>query len=192
MSNPAESASRHGLLRHMVEEHYRRVYAFAYRLSGSAADADDVTQQTFLQAQRRIDQLRDPESARSWLFTIARNVFLKTRGKPDSRNGVSLEAVAEPTADTLDTDFDGEALQNALNELTDEYRIVLVSYYFRDQSYKEIAEALGIPIGTVMSRLSRAKTALRRSLGSMDLVGSPSASLRSPQQPTNSAKEDVS
>lgn len=170
MSAASEHESRDGLLRRMVEEFYARVYGFAFRLTGSKADAEDVTQQTFLQAQRKLDQLRDPASAQSWLFTIARNVFLKTRKKADRHGDVSLESVAEPSADELAADFDEEALQRALGELPDEYRAVLVSYYFHELSYKDIAETLEIPMGTVMSRLSRAKASLRRTLATEGAV----------------------
>jgi RNA polymerase sigma-70 factor, ECF subfamily len=179
--------SRDRLLRRLVDECYERVYRFAYRLSGSASDADDVTQQTFLQAQRKLDQLEEPDRAASWLFSIARNVYLKSLRRPVDRDCVSLESVGEPSAESEpDLAFDGEALQRALDELPEEYRSTVVLFYFRELSYKEIAATLDVPLGTVMSRLSRAKAALRRALGDDEPPPEPARSERpTNERPTN-------
>src|SRR5689334_22093325 len=66
----------------LVEQHYALLYRYAYRLTGSEADAEDLTQQTFLAAQARWEQLRDETKAKSWLFTICRNAFLKELRAP--------------------------------------------------------------------------------------------------------------
>lgn len=158
------------LLSRLVDDHYAPVYRFALRLCGSASDADDVVQQTFLTAQRKLSQLADVNRARAWLFTIAKNTFLKSQRRAE-RSRTSLDTVEEPSCESVVPDFDDEALQNALEALPDEYRATLLLFYFRELSYKEIAESLRIPIGTVMSRLSRAKAALRRSLVREDTRG---------------------
>lgn len=149
----------------LVEQHYSLLYRYAYRLSGSAADAEDLTQQTFLVAQTKLDQLRDDQRARSWLCSILRNTFLKDQRGPTCLP-LDLYGTAEPMDASLDDSLlDEERLQIALNELPEEYRSVVILYYFNEFSYKEIGEQLGVPLGTVMSRLSRARTCLRQRLG---------------------------
>jgi len=153
-------------LRHLVEQHYALLYRFAYRLSGSAADAEDLTQQTFLIAQRKLEQLRDPNHAKAWLCTILRNVFRKgLRDESPPGRVVSLELLAETAEEMpIHSTWDSEDLQSLLNELPEEFRTPLILYYFDEFSYKEIAEQMGVPLGTVMSRLARGKTHLRRLL----------------------------
>ncbi len=153
---------------HLVADHHQVVYRYAYRLTGSTADAEDLTQQVFLQAQEKLGQLRQAESARSWLLTIARNQFLREcdKRKPLLAGDLHSEAqrVSVDTADAID----GEALQAALNELPPHYRLVVTMFYFDECPYREIAERLDIPIGTVMSRLARAKEHLRARLSEPD------------------------
>jgi len=150
----------------LVVEHHQAVYRYAYRLSGSAADAEDLSQQVFLSAQQKLDQLHSPDKARNWLFAILRNEFLKGRqrarrlGTPDP----ALPVACIPAAIPDDEDIDREKLQQAINSLSPEYRAVLLMFYFEDLSYREIADQLEIPMGTVMSRLARAKRSLRRAL----------------------------
>jgi RNA polymerase sigma-70 factor, ECF subfamily len=149
----------------LVEQHYELVYRMAYRLSGSAADAEDLTQQVFLKACAKCDQIRNPQAVRSWLLTILRHVWLRICTRPAGRKWVSFESLPEPAAEVLDeAEFEPQELQAAIDELPPEFRIPLVLFYFEDLSYKDIAERLEAPIGTVMSRLSRAKAYLRRRL----------------------------
>lgn len=156
----------------LVERHYELLYRYAYRLSGSPVDAEDLAQQTFLIAQAKIGQLRRAEHARAWLFTILRNAFLKsvqTGGQPDT---ISLEHTAEPSAETeVEAALVKQELQSVLNELPEEFRTPLVLYYFQEFSYREIAGQLEIPLGTVMSRLARGKKHLRGRLMSMQPTG---------------------
>ncbi|HBI45951.1 MAG TPA: RNA polymerase subunit sigma [Planctomycetales bacterium] len=147
----------------LVDDNYSALYRYAYRLSGSAADADDLTQDSFCKAQLNLAQLRDPSRARPWLFSILRNAYLhRVRAERQARC-VSLDGIgdlAEPPPEPL-PDVDPEQLQMALNELAEVYRTPLILYYFNDFSYREIAEQMDLPIGTVMSRLARAKAWLR-------------------------------
>ena len=150
----------------LIEQHYAVLYKYAYRLSGSATDAEDLTQQTFLNAQLSIDQLRQPEHVRSWLFTITRNQFLKSvRRKPALPLTVEDPAAPEEHNDS-EFDIDSDQLQSALDDLAEDFRIPIILYYFNEFSYRQIAEQLDVPIGTVMSRLSRGKRWLRERLGS--------------------------
>ena len=165
-TEPAAGAESIGIsVQELVASHYEDVYRFAYRMSGNQGDAEDLTQQTFLTACRKLSQLRDLSKGRSWLFTIVRNVFLKSLKHNDvelSTFEESIVAVDEPHH--LNLDFDEEALEIALRNLPETYRTPILLYYFEEIGYKEIAEMLEVPIGTVMSRLSRGKKSLRSQL----------------------------
>jgi RNA polymerase sigma-70 factor (ECF subfamily) len=146
----------------LVAEHHRAVYQYAFRLTGSVPDAEDLTQHVFLAAHRNIAKLRNIGSVRGWLYTILRNRFLKEKQRrwplPAADLQFDMDAVPDiPPAETIDQ----ERLQEALNQLPDASRVVLVMFYFEESSYREIAEQLRLPIGTVMSRLARAKARLR-------------------------------
>ena len=149
----------------LVERHYALLFRYALRLTGSPADAEDLTQQTFLSAQTKLGQLRDPENGRAWLCAILRNVYLKKLRERGPQVIHSLDNVPEPAAGTAyDPPWEQEQLQLVLNELPEEYRSPIILFYFGDFSYKDIAEQMGVPIGTVMSRLARAKAYLRKRL----------------------------
>lgn len=148
----------------LVEQFYSPVYRFAYRLSGQASDAEDLAQQAFMDAQRKLDTLRDPEKVRPWLFMIVRNLYRRKLRDQKPDRMVTLECVAEPPAEASRAPLDDEGLQLALDSLSEEFRTVLLLFYFEDLSYREIAERLDLPIGTVMSRLSRGKQHLRQRL----------------------------
>jgi RNA polymerase sigma-70 factor (ECF subfamily) len=158
------------LIQQLVEEHYASLYRFGYRLSGSSADAEDLVQETYCRAQSHLDQLREPERARSWLFSILRNAYLhRVRAEPNP-GCIPLDSagdVAETNTQDL-PEIDPEQLQAALNELSEVYRTPIILYYFEGFGYREIAEQMDLPIGTVMSRLARAKAHLRGKLARRD------------------------
>jgi RNA polymerase sigma-70 factor, ECF subfamily len=146
----------------LVAEHHQAVYRYAYRLTRSVQDAEDLTQQAFLAAQRKMRQLRNVGSARSWLYAILRNRFLKDRLRRRPALATDLPLNLESVTDAPPIkDGDGDRLQGALNRLPDASRLVVLMFYFEECSYREIAERLNVPIGTVMSRLARAKGHLR-------------------------------
>ena len=151
----------------LVDQHYEPVFRFAYRLSGTSHEAEDISQQAFLDAQRKLDTLRDPDKVRAWLFMIVRNLYRRRIRDRVTRGEFALEVLADPVDQKRDSDkrveqaLDSESLQQVLNELPEEFRSVLLLFYFRELSYREIAEQLDVPIGTVMSRLSRGKKQLR-------------------------------
>jgi RNA polymerase sigma-70 factor (ECF subfamily) len=167
----------------LVAEHHQAVYRYAYRLTGSVPDAEDLSQQVFLVAQEKLAQLRKAANARSWLFAILRNCFLKgrQRRRPVAIANLQLNVDLMPAEVPKDEDIDRERLQEALNELSDGFRVVLVMFYFEDCSYREIAEELDLPIGTVMSRLARAKGYLRSRLLQQDSPKAPRAQPSSTQ-----------
>jgi RNA polymerase sigma-70 factor (ECF subfamily) len=149
----------------LVAEYHAELYRYAFRLTGSRPDAEDLTQHVFLTAHSRGEQLRDVGSIRSWLFAILRNSYLKAvrRRPPLPAGSLDLDIDTLP-APGAKTDIDHERLQSALDDLPEEFKIVVLMFYFEGCSYREIAERLGVPDGTVMSRLSRAKSHLRRKL----------------------------
>ena len=153
-------------IRTLVAEHHLAVYRYAFRLAGSAPDAEDLTQQVFLIAQQRLGQLRRPEYARSWLFAVLRSCFFKMwqRPQPAAATSVGLNLDALPAEPEEIDEIEPARLQEAIGGLSAEFRVVLAMFYFEDCSYREIAEQLDVPIGTVMSRLARAKRQLRSML----------------------------
>jgi RNA polymerase sigma-70 factor (ECF subfamily) len=150
----------------LVAEHHQAVYRYAFRLTGATCDAEDLTQQAFLVAQQKLGQLRTAESARSWLFAMLRNLFLKShrRKRMLSSDELAFGLDNLPAETPSDDGIDRERLQQALDALSADYRVVLVMFYFEDCAYREIAAQLELPIGTVMSRLARAKAQLREEL----------------------------
>jgi RNA polymerase sigma factor (sigma-70 family) len=150
----------------LVEEHYVALYRYAYRLTGRDADAQDLTQEAFCKAQLNLAQLRQSDRAKPWLFSILRNAYLHRVRAERQQACVSLEGIGEVPDRVPDPlpDIDPERLQQALNELAEGFRTPLILYYFEDFSYRDIAEQMDLPMGTVMSRLARAKTYLRSRL----------------------------
>lgn len=153
-------------IRQLVEANYAAVYGYAFRLAGNAADAEDVAQQTFLIAHQKLHQVREAAKADRWLFAVVRSCFLKSRRRKRPAPAANLELNVDEIPDALtgDDDLDEELLQNAMQELSEDFRVVLVMFYFEELSYKEIAAELHVPIGTVMSRLARAKGRLRAAI----------------------------
>lgn len=150
------------MIEELIERHSALLYRYAYRLTGAAADAEDLTQQTYLIAQQKLHQLREAGSAKSWLCAILRHEFLRLR-RPRLRP-LNLDEVTEPRQPDTDSTVDDEALQRALLDLPEEFRSAVILFYFQTLSYQEIADALQVPMGTVMSRLSRGKSLLRARL----------------------------
>ncbi len=156
--------------------HLDAAYNLARWLAGSAADAEDVVQDAYLRAFRYFDAYHGG-NFRVWLLAIVRNCFMtwvqENRGRlvfhPDAPVGDTAETEAtvwgmasrDPETELL-AKLDGQALARLVQLLPAEYREVLLLREVEDLSYKEIAEVTAVPIGTVMSRLSRARLALRR------------------------------
>jgi RNA polymerase sigma-70 factor (ECF subfamily) len=150
-------------VRELIDAHYDSLYRYAYRLSGSAADAEDLTQEAFGKALSRLSQLRDRDRAKGWLFRILRNAYLHRVRDERRHRTVSLDSVGDLPDDAEDTApvVDPAKLQEALNDLDETFRTPVILFYFEDFSYRDIADQMDLPIGTVMSRLARAKAYLR-------------------------------
>ncbi|MBN2506616.1 MAG: RNA polymerase sigma factor [Verrucomicrobia bacterium] len=154
-------------LEQAVKAHYASLFRFAWSLARSEADALDLTQETYRRLAQKRHQIRDPAKLKSWLFTTLYRQFIdarqqqsrvETRGSSDDLPSVA--ATAPPTAS-----LDGAAAREALLDLEEPFRSPLVLFYLEEHSYKEIAGILQVPIGTVMSRISRGRNLLRARLG---------------------------
>ncbi len=157
---------RRRAVQQLVEDYYVPLYRYAYRLTGCAAAADDLTQETFCKAQSSFEQLRDFDRAKAWLFQILRNAYLQSRREEKHHRTVPLDGFFDapaPVAEPL-PEVDPAQLQCALDELPEVFRTPIILYYFSEFSYRDIAEQMDLPLGTVMSRLARAKTHLRERL----------------------------
>ena len=152
----------------LVEAYYAPLYRFALSLAKNSSDAGDLTQQTFYVWATKGEALRDQSKVKSWLFTTLYREFLRTR-----RRGTRLTAIEDlPPAeqDIADAEIDlvarldAQLVLVALLEVDESFREPLSLFYLQDLSYIEIAEILSVPIGTVMSRLSRGKAQLRARL----------------------------
>ncbi len=150
----------------LVTAYYEPIYRYAYRLSGSMAEAQDLTQEAFCKAQVGLRQLRDRDRAKAWLFSILRNEYLHSSRANRKRQHVSLDDVGDVLDELPDPlpNVDPEQVQQALDALPEEFRTPVILFYFDDFTYREIAEHMNLPLGTVMSRLARAKNYLRSRL----------------------------
>ncbi|HEY2713547.1 MAG TPA: RNA polymerase sigma factor [Chthoniobacterales bacterium] len=151
----------------LVEDFYLPLYRFAFSLSRQESEASDLTQQTFLLWASKGHQLRDSSKVKTWLFTSLYREFLGRKRDRDRfvESETSLEAITQQSIPASVVDqLDGQIVQSALNALEEIYRAPLTLFYLQQHSYKEIAEILEIPIGTVMSRISRGKDQLRKAL----------------------------
>jgi len=174
--SPPEEASRDRVQRFEADvlSHLGDLYRTALRLTGNAAEAEDLTQDTCLRAFERLDQLRSPAAARVWVFTILRSIFLR-RVERQTRS-FEVELIDSPLLEASEVLQDTyEALRpiqetplsevrEALGRLPLAFREPLVLAHVGGFSYKEISEILAIPLGTVMSRLFRARRLLRSEL----------------------------
>ena len=151
-------------LENIVSELYSPLYRFALALTRNESQASDLTQETFLILTRQQAQVRDVNKIKSWLFTTLRREFLRGIRSQSAHPEVELKPEHQDQLvndSTVSQAIDAATVLEALAEIEDGYRMVLELFYLADLSYKEIAASLDIPIGTVMSRLSRGKEQLR-------------------------------
>lgn len=151
----------------VVEGHYADMYRFAMSLARDPHDAADLTQQAFVVYAEKGHQIRETGRVKHWLFTTLYREFLRMRKRGLRHVGgeEGAEVVARAwVGPEAERGAEHAELLAALGSLEETHRAVLTLFYLDQSSYKEIAEILGVPIGTVMSRLSRAKELLRRKL----------------------------
>ena len=148
------------------------LYGYAMVLSRNSAEAEDLVQETCLRALRGMNRLRSGDSAKSWLFTILRNIWLNQlrhrRIAPDGVESDSDGSVPNEPADATQdphsvyvSTIEREQVQAAIQQLPVEFREIIILREYEELSYQEIAAVLECPPGTVMSRLARARARLR-------------------------------
>ncbi|MBB5040483.1 RNA polymerase sigma factor [Prosthecobacter dejongeii] len=160
----------------LIDTHYQGLFRFAQSMCRREGMAEDLVQQTFLQWARKGHTLRDLDKVKTWLYTTLYREWLAVARREKKHEHVEFEAELHgSTLDLPEEDpptLDSATLHRALDAMEEHYRAPLVLFYLRELSYRDIAETLDLPIGTVMSRLSRAKDSLRRILqqtGTTDL-----------------------
>ncbi len=167
MSEPLPSAVRPIDFTELVDRHYTALYRFGLSLAKNAGDAADLTQQTFYLWAAKGHQLRDLAKVKSWLFTTLYREYLNTYRHATKFPKVELDDAAHElpsVAPSIFNDIDGNTVVAALSAVDEVFRAPLSLFYLEELSYQEIANVLEIPIGTVMSRLSRGKAQLRQLL----------------------------
>jgi RNA polymerase sigma-70 factor (ECF subfamily) len=158
----------------IVRRYQRVVYRVAYGMTRNASDADDLSQETFVRAYQALGRFRVGEPLQPWLSRIAVNLAYSLFRRRKRRPETSLEPLMEsgeqwaaagndPSEETAERERSAQ-LDQAFAELSPEHQAVLVLRVVQDLSYEEIAATLGVPAGTVMSRLSRARAELKSRL----------------------------
>lgn len=164
------------------------LYNFAGWLAGNSSEAEDLVQETYLKALKGFPSFQPGTNFRAWIFRILRNTFLTSRtglqatrtvplddkndDEHDGEGATTLAITSETPESILLGRAGGQAIQSALEKLPINFREVLLLCEVEEMSYQEISETISIPIGTVMSRLSRARRAMRQALQESPQQGS--------------------
>ena len=182
MIEPKERADSAASFEAEALTHLDAVYRFALRLSGAPDQAEDLVQETFLRAYKSWGQYTRGTAAKSWLFTICRNVFLRGRERRQRHDEIVTETVGrdgpgpnpmnpvwvsvlgvDPEGDFFESIVD-ERIMQAIDDLPEEYRTAVVASDLEGLPYADIAELMEVPVGTVKSRLFRGRRQLQKVL----------------------------
>lgn len=143
--------------------HLDALYRTARRLA--AREAEDLVQQTYLEGQRSFATLRDPNCVRAWLFRILRNVWYHQCQRTEAVGGAVTEGGSANLEDEILAGGFSDDVERALRAMPEEFRTALLLVTVEELSYQEAAEAMDCPIGTVRSRVARARSVLAAELG---------------------------
>ena len=161
------------VFKELTYPHMKLLYNVALKYTGNVFDAEDIVQETYLMAFNKFYQLKEHSKCKPWLLRILRNNFLKNCQKNKSQQRLAETDYIEFLKDhikskdaeeTLLEKSQKKELTTAIEKLPIKYREVLTLYYMDEMLYKDIAKALDIPIGTVMSRLTRARQGMKTNL----------------------------
>jgi len=166
-------------LNDLVRKHQERAYQYAYRLTRNQDEAADVVADAFVRVFNALPNFKGQSAFSTWLYRILTNCFLDIRKKEKNRPTTSLDTTIETGEGEMERQFEddgpspldeterserGHAIEDAVTQLPEYQRAMIVMYHAEQLSYEEIAEALDLPIGTVKSRLNRARLSLRELL----------------------------
>lgn len=166
-------------LNDLVRKHQERAYQYAYRLTRNQDEAADVVADAFVRVFNALPNFKGQSAFSTWLYRILTNCFLDIRKKEKNRPTTSLDTTIETGEGEMERQFEddgpspldeterserGQAIEDAVTQLPEYQRAMIVMYHAEQLSYEEIAEALDLPIGTVKSRLNRARLSLRELL----------------------------
>ena len=156
-----------GSFEDLAMPHFARLFNFACWLTQDRAAGEDLVQETYMKALKGFSSFRQGTNFRAWIYRILRNTFLTSRTglaasvSPDADDAAAEPATHETPESVLLARVEQHAIQKALTELPVNFREIILLCDLEEMSYQEIAQTLSIPIGTVMSRLSRARKAMR-------------------------------
>ncbi len=148
----------------IVAQYEHDLYRFAYSLAGNTDDACELTQEAYYRLLSNEGKLRDSTKIKAWLFTTLYRVFIRQKHRSARFPHLTISSVEHELpalTPKMVNKMDGILVMEALLEIDEHYRVPLVLFYLQSLSYREIADILDVPIGTVMSRLSRSKCVLR-------------------------------
>lgn len=150
----------------IVGEHYETLYRFALSLTRAESEAQDLTQQVFYIWATKGHQLRDRSKVKTWLFTTLHRAFLGARRRQERFPHCELEEASLdlPTVSWQPQNLDSSQVLSALARVDEVFQPAVALFYLEDHSYKAIAEILGVPMGTVKSRIARGIAQLREIL----------------------------
>jgi RNA polymerase sigma-70 factor, ECF subfamily len=163
----------------LIHKHQTRAYQYAYRLTRNPEEAADVVAEAFVRVYKAIESFKGQSAFTTWLYRILTNCFLDIRKKEKSRPATSLEAALHTSDGELERQVEDpsrspyqeternereRSVESAVELLPEYQRAMIVMYHAEMMSYEEIASSLDLPIGTVKSRLNRARLSLRELL----------------------------
>lgn len=163
----------------LVRMYEKQVYNFAYRLAGNYDDANDIAGEAFVKVFNAIDTFRGDANFSTWLFRIVTNLYLDERKRSKAHMNIPLDEYIDLDESTVTRQIEdpspspqelleagerADVLHAAIQQLPDYQRVMVLLFHTQGKSYEEIAEIIGLPIGTVKSRLNRARLALRDKL----------------------------
>jgi RNA polymerase sigma-70 factor (ECF subfamily) len=169
----------------LISQYERKVYNLAYRLTGNHEDASDMAQEAFIRVFQKLPEFRGDSSFSTWLFRIASNACLDEIRKRKRHRTVSLDNpyetdegemsrqyadAADGPEEIIDRQETQAMVQACINALDEEYRVVVVLRDIKGYAYNEIAEMLGLNLGTVKSRLNRARAAIKEKFTRLELL----------------------
>lgn len=168
----ADAQSNFGSFEELAIPLFARLYNFAHWLTQDQSEAEDLVQETCLKALKGFASFQQGTNFRAWMYRILRNTFLTSRSglksttvSLDEEEDDSVEPIASGTPESiLLASVEQQTVQGVLEGLSVQFREIILLCDVEEMSYQEIATTLAIPIGTVMSRLSRARRAMRESL----------------------------